>query len=105
MIKSSCLIPLIISNLRNDSLLDMSRSSELYFGTYKYFILFFYFFNIAILRIIRNFCRHSSLISLCGPLPDQSTSIAELLTKLNTMSNVVINRYKNFFLKLLLMFY
>eukprot|EP01083_Nonionella_stella_P031450 86143_1 len=62
-VEHSCLIPFLISYLRNDSIIDIDRHSDIY---------------MSIFLICKNLARHLNLGHLFLKLPDQSTSIMKL---------------------------
>jgi hypothetical protein len=77
LISDSALAPLIETYLRNDSLLDMGRHIELYD---------------ALLRTTNALVSHEHLIELVMPAADHTVTILTLLTKLHTMSEIVLKR-------------
>jgi len=76
-LEESCLIPVLESYLRNDSLLDMGRHTSLY---------------IVILGVVRGMSRHKSLVALLDSLPLQSTPICELLKKIQIQASIFMKR-------------
>eukprot|EP01119_Soliformovum_irregulare_P016152 TRINITY_DN463_c0_g2_i4.p1 TRINITY_DN463_c0_g2~~TRINITY_DN463_c0_g2_i4.p1 ORF type:complete len:834 (-),score=313.83 TRINITY_DN463_c0_g2_i4:9-2510(-) len=79
-IESSCLIPVLDSYLRNDSLLDISRHSDLYFSIFK---------------TIVGLASRDLYFGLLDDLPFQVTSIASHMTKLNAQAEGFLKHVKS----------
>ncbi|KAH3744484.1 ubiquitin-conjugating enzyme family protein [Pelomyxa schiedti] len=76
-LEESCLVPVLDSYLRNDSLLDMDRHNSLY---------------THIFSICRGLASHDQLAPLLGALPNQTTPLIDLLKKQHTQASVFIKR-------------
>eukprot|EP01114_Cavostelium_apophysatum_P004651 TRINITY_DN1498_c0_g1_i1.p1 TRINITY_DN1498_c0_g1~~TRINITY_DN1498_c0_g1_i1.p1 ORF type:complete len:1151 (-),score=363.17 TRINITY_DN1498_c0_g1_i1:73-3525(-) len=76
-LEQSCLLPVIESYLRNDSLLDMGKNAIVY---------------VAIMGVVQQFTRHKALVPLLDTLPLQSASIYSLLKVLHRQAKVFIQR-------------
>jgi len=76
-LEESCLVPVVESYLRNDSLLDMERHSALY---------------ISILTLVQSIANREHLLPLLDNLPHQSTSIFQLLSSLATQAQIFLRR-------------
>lgn len=74
LVDASCLIPLIENYYRNDSLLDMSRTIDLYR---------------KVLHLTRILLQHDKFL----PLLDSSSSIYTLISKLHEMANIVTRKF------------
>lgn len=75
----SCLVPVLESYLRNDSLLDLCKHLPLYQ---------------AILSVVKALAKHEHLRFLLASLPYQSSSLRDLLAKLYTTAAVFQQRSK-----------
>lgn len=76
-LEPSCLIPVLESYLKNDSLLDMGRHMFLYQ---------------SVLDLVKGFVAHDSLIPLVDTLPRQSSSLWDMLSNLNSMAETILRR-------------
>ncbi len=76
-LEGSALIPFLESKLQANSFLEIGRHTSVYR---------------MVIGIIRELCLQSSLVSLLGPLPDQTASIHSLLQNLETQARIMISR-------------
>jgi hypothetical protein len=80
-LEGSALIPFLESKLQANSFLEIGRHTSVYR---------------MVIGIIRELCLQSSLVSLLGPLPDQTASIHSLLQNLETQARIMISRIGGF---------
>jgi hypothetical protein len=80
-LEGSALIPFLESKLQANSFLEIGRHTSVYR---------------MVIGIIRELCLQSSLVSLLGPLPDQTASIHSLLQNLETQARIMISRIGRF---------
>ena len=76
-LQHSCLVPILQNYLRNDSLLDMGRQMFLY---------------LTIFKLITIFSSNEKWAELLQKLPNETTSLFDLLMNLNTMSNLILTK-------------
>lgn len=74
-LEGSCLLPVLASYLRNDSLLDMATHDTVY---------------VAIMETVRTLAGNAVTIRLLDELENQSTSMVNLLKKLNTQATTFL---------------
>eukprot|EP01119_Soliformovum_irregulare_P016147 TRINITY_DN463_c0_g1_i1.p1 TRINITY_DN463_c0_g1~~TRINITY_DN463_c0_g1_i1.p1 ORF type:complete len:692 (-),score=204.00 TRINITY_DN463_c0_g1_i1:151-2226(-) len=78
-LEASCLVPVLETYLKNDSLLDMGRYPILY---------------ATVFSMVRSISEDPALVPLLEPLPDQSTSLYDTLKNLNSMAETILRRLK-----------
>lgn len=78
-LEASCLIPVLESYLKNDSLLDMGRHIFLYR---------------TVLQIVRSFSSHEALLPLMDVLSNQSASITDMMNTLHSMASTILKQLK-----------
>merc|ERR1719370_2110663 len=76
-LEGSALVPFLETKLQASSFLEIGRHSAVYR---------------VILGIVREMSGQSCLVSLLGPLPDQSTSIHSLLQGMESQASIMIDR-------------
>ncbi|PRP81914.1 baculoviral IAP repeat-containing protein 6 [Planoprotostelium fungivorum] len=79
LLRDSSLVPTLISYLRNDSLLDLMRQSQLY---------------AAVFDLIGGIASHAPLVYLLSTHEDETSSICELINKLHVMAELFIRTSK-----------
>jgi len=75
LLDSSSLLPVVLSFLRNDSLLDIAKQMDIYNSLF---------------RLIQVTARHPALVPLLDILPNESSSVVQLLSQLSSMAQMML---------------
>jgi len=75
LLQDSCLVPVLLSYLRNDSLLDIAKQMDLYNSLFK---------------LVQVIASHHELAMLLDTLPGESGSVLQLMNQLSSMGTMML---------------